>query len=156
MVALESSINAMTYISATGRAEAEASAQRWRDGAARGPLDGVPVTIKDNLAVAGMPATFGSPAYRSFVPVEDELRWRGFGKPARCARKTNLPEFALEGYTDNALFGVTGNPLDPTLTSGGSTGAARLLSRRSMRLSRSAPMEAGRCAGRPRIADSLR
>ena len=123
MVALEPSINAMTYISATGRVEAEASARRWRDGAARGPLDGVPVTIKDNLAVAGMPATFGSPAYRSFVPVEDELpvaRIRQAG--AVALGKTNLPEFALEGYTDNSLFGATGNPLDPALTTGGSTG----------------------------------
>ena len=113
----------MTYIAATGRVEAEASARRWREGAARGPLDGVPVTIKDNLSVAGMPATFGSPAYRSFIPVEDELpvaRIRQAG--AVVLGKTNLPEFALEGYTDNALFGATGNPFDPALTTGGSTG----------------------------------
>ena len=123
MVLFEPLINAMTHISAAGRAEAEASAKRWCDGEARGQLDGVPVTIKDNLAVAGMPATFGSPAFRSFVPIDDELpvaRVRQAG--AVVLGKTNLPEFALEGYTANALFGTTGNPWSPALTPGGSTG----------------------------------
>ena len=120
---LDPDLNAMTHISAGARAEAEASARRWRSDQTRGPLDGVPVTIKDNLAAAGMPATFGSPAYRSYVPAEDELpvaRVRQAG--AVVLGKTNLPEFALEGYTDNALFGATGNPLNPALTPGGSTG----------------------------------
>ena len=38
--------------------------------------------------------------------------------------KTNVPEFALEGYTDNPLFGVTGNPWNTKLTPGGSSGGA--------------------------------
>ena len=116
-------INAMTSINGAGRADAEASARRWREGKPLGPLDGVPITVKDNLAVAGQPATFGSPAFRDFVPSEDELpvaRVRRAG--AVFLGKTNLPEFALEGYTDNALFGATGNPQDLALTPGGSTG----------------------------------
>jgi aspartyl-tRNA(Asn)/glutamyl-tRNA(Gln) amidotransferase subunit A len=123
MSLLEPHINAMTHVNAAGRAEAEASARRWREGKARGPLDGVPVTLKDNLAAAGMPATFASPAYRSFIPDHDELpvaRVRQAG--AVVLGKTNLPEFALEGFTDNALFGATGNPWNPALTPGGSTG----------------------------------
>ena len=123
MCLLESHINAMTHVNAAGRAEAEASARRWREGKARGPLDGVPITLKDNLAAAGMPATFASPAYRGFIPDDDELpvsRVRQAG--AVVLGKTNLPEFALEGFTDNALFGATGNPWNPALTPGGSTG----------------------------------
>jgi aspartyl-tRNA(Asn)/glutamyl-tRNA(Gln) amidotransferase subunit A len=123
MASIEPSINAMTCTNLAGRAEAEASARRWRAGEALGPLDGVPVTLKDNLVAAGMPATFGSPAYRSFIPEQDELpvaRVRQAG--AVVLGKTNLPEFALEGVTDNALFGATGNPWDPALTPGGSTG----------------------------------
>ncbi len=38
--------------------------------------------------------------------------------------KTNVPELTLEGYTSNALFGTTGNPFDPALTPGGSSGGA--------------------------------
>jgi aspartyl-tRNA(Asn)/glutamyl-tRNA(Gln) amidotransferase subunit A len=116
-------LNAMTHLSSSARIEAEASARRWRQHDPRGPLDGVPITVKDNLAVAGMPATFGSRAYREFIPKVDELpilRARKAG--AVVIGKTNLPEFALEGYTDNALFGATGNPFDPDLTPGGSTG----------------------------------
>ena len=123
MARLEPALNAMTHLNGSARAEAEASARRWRDRAPLGALDGVPVTIKDNLAAAGMPASFGSPAYRSFVPDEDEwpvARVRRAG--AVVLGKTNLPEFALEGYTDNALFGATGNPFDPAMTPGGSTG----------------------------------
>ncbi len=123
MALMEPEINAMTHINVNARLEAEASARRWRNGEPRGPLEGVPVTIKDNLAVAGMPATFASPAYRTFIPTEDELpvaRVRRAG--AVVLGKTNLPEFALEGYTDNAIFGATGNPWDPALTPGGSTG----------------------------------
>jgi len=120
---LDGQINAMTHINVAARAEAEASARRWRVGRPLSPLDGAPVTVKDNLAVAGQPATFGSPAFRDFVPGRDELpvaRVRAAG--AVFLGKTNLPEFALEGYTDNALFGATGNPQNPALTPGGSTG----------------------------------
>jgi aspartyl-tRNA(Asn)/glutamyl-tRNA(Gln) amidotransferase subunit A len=123
MAALEPTLNAVTYANPAARLEAEASAARWRAGAPIGVLDGVPVTVKDSLCVAGMPATLGSPAYRDYVAAADELpveRLRAAG--AIIIGKTNLPEFALEGYTDNTLFGPTGNPLHPDLTPGGSTG----------------------------------
>jgi aspartyl-tRNA(Asn)/glutamyl-tRNA(Gln) amidotransferase subunit A len=104
---------------------AEASAERWKQGRALGPLDGVPVTIKDNILVAGLRATWGSPLYADYVPDQDELpvqRLREAG--AIILGKTNVPEFTLHGFTGNALFGTTGNPWNPALTPGGSSGGA--------------------------------
>jgi aspartyl-tRNA(Asn)/glutamyl-tRNA(Gln) amidotransferase subunit A len=102
---------------------AEASAARWQAGAALSSLDGVPVSIKDNLFLAGLPATWGSRLYTNFVPDHDEpavacLRRAGcilFGK-------TNVPEFTVQGYTSNLVNGTTINPHAPGRTPGGSTG----------------------------------
>lgn len=127
-------LNAFVALDPGARAAAEASAARYRDGAPLGPLDGVPVAVKDNLVVAGMPATWGSRVFADCVPTMDELpvaRLRAAG--AVIIGKTNTPEFAVEGYTGNTLFGVTGNPWNPSLTPGGSSGgsvaavAARML-----------------------------
>jgi aspartyl-tRNA(Asn)/glutamyl-tRNA(Gln) amidotransferase subunit A len=104
-------------------AAAEASAARWQAGAAFSALDGVPVSIKDNLFLAGLPATWGSRLYAGFVPDHDEpavarLRRAGcvlFGK-------TNVPEFTVQGYTSNLVYGTTLNPHARGRTPGGSTG----------------------------------
>ncbi|MDX1607207.1 MAG: amidase, partial [Candidatus Competibacterales bacterium] len=85
----------------------------------------LPLLVKDNLVVGGLPATWGSPLYADFVPAEDEIpvaRLRAAG--AVILGKTNVPEFTLEGYTDNPLFGVTPNPWNPALTPGGSSGGS--------------------------------
>lgn len=106
--------------------EAEASAARWRAGAPKSPLDGVPVAVKDNLVVRGMPATWGSELFAARGDcTHDELpvaRLREAG--ALVLGKTNTPEFAVEGYTGNRLFGVTGNAWNPELTPGGSSGGS--------------------------------
>jgi aspartyl-tRNA(Asn)/glutamyl-tRNA(Gln) amidotransferase subunit A len=119
-------LNAVVTLDRTGAlAAADASARRWRDGRPASPLDGVPVTIKDNILVAGLRATWGSRLYRDYVPDEDELpvhRLREAG--AVILGKTNVPEFTVHGFTDNALFGTTGNPWNPLLTPGGSSGGA--------------------------------
>nr|WP_255720329.1 amidase [Acuticoccus kalidii] len=122
---LDPTLNAFVALSPTARSEAEASAERWRQSMPIGPLDGVPVAVKDNLAVAGMPATFGSGLYADYVPEADELpikRLRDAG--AIVIGKTNTPEFAVEGFTHNALFGTTRNPWNPELTPGGSSGGS--------------------------------
>ncbi|MDM0029209.1 amidase [Variovorax saccharolyticus] len=101
------------------------SSARWRDGCALGALDGVPVTIKDNLQVRGLPTHWGSRALAGFVADRDELpvaRLREAG--AVIFGKTNVPEFTMQGYTDNPVFGPTGNPWNPALTPGGSSGGA--------------------------------
>ncbi len=118
-------INAFVAISPDCRAEAEDSAQRLKEGSPRGPLEGIPIAVKDSLCVAGMEATWGSRVFAGKVCEADELpvkRLREAG--AIVIGKTNTPEFALEGYTANALFGVTGNPWNPELTPGGSSGGS--------------------------------
>ena len=107
------------------RRSAEASDARRRAGAALGPLDGIPVTVKDNLFLAGFRATWGSRLFRDFVPDEDDAgvaRLRALG--ANLLAKTNTPEFALGAHTDNFLFGPTRNPWRLDLTPGGSSGGA--------------------------------
>src|SRR6266568_4428172 len=119
-------LNAIVTLDEAGAiASAEQSTRRWKDGCPLSAFDGVPITIKDNILVAGLRATWGSRLYRDFVPDEDELpvrRMREAG--AVILGKTNVPEFTLHGFTDNALFGATGDPWNPKLTPGGSSGGA--------------------------------
>ena len=123
---LNPDINAVVLIDEAGaRRAAEASDARRQAGAALGPLDGLPITIKDNIYVGGLPATWGSALYRDFTPPGDDLpvaRLRDAG--AVIVGKTNTPEFAMLPVTENKLFGVTRNPWDLSLTPGGSSGGA--------------------------------
>jgi amidase len=96
-----------------------------RKGTALSPLHGVPVSIKDLTATKGIRTTWGSLLYHDHVPDEDDLvvqRLKAAG--AIVVGKTNTPEFGAGGTTFNAVFGVTRNPWDTTLTSGGSSGGA--------------------------------
>jgi aspartyl-tRNA(Asn)/glutamyl-tRNA(Gln) amidotransferase subunit A len=124
--ALNPELNAVVTLDRHGAHEAaRASAARWHAGEPLSPLDGVPITVKDNLLVRGLRATWGSALYEHFVPDRDELpvaRLRAAGLV--ILGKTNVPEFTLRGYTDNALFGCTRNPWQPELTPGGSSGGA--------------------------------
>jgi aspartyl-tRNA(Asn)/glutamyl-tRNA(Gln) amidotransferase subunit A len=109
----------------SARAAAKASTRRWREGKPLGALDGVPITVKDNILVRGLRATWGSRLFADFVPDADEqpiTRLRDAG--VVILGKTNVPEFTVQGYTDNLLFGATRNPWDLTLTPGGSSGGA--------------------------------
>ena len=118
--------NSFVALDELGAAEAaRQSDARLSRGAARSALEGVPISIKDSIHVAGLPSTWGSRALAAFIPPTDELpvaRLRAAG--AIVIGKTNVPEFTLEGYTGNELFGVTRNPWNPDLTPGGSSGGA--------------------------------
>ncbi|MDD4542052.1 MAG: amidase family protein [Eubacteriales bacterium] len=88
-----------------------------------GPLHGIPVMLKDNVATCDMPTTAGSRSLEGFVPDEDafitkKLRQAG----AIILAKTNLHEFAIWGETISSMLGQTVNPYDPTRTPGGSSG----------------------------------
>lgn len=91
-----------------------------------GPLAGVPVLVKDLEDVTDMRTTQGSLLFADAEPAtEDGLipaRLRAAG--AVIVGKTNLPEFATEGFTDNRLFGATGNPWSPLHSPGGSSGGS--------------------------------
>lgn len=124
IAALNPGLNAYVALADDLMAQAEASRARWAAGRPLSPLDGVPVAIKDNLHIAGLPTTWGShvlngPAKADELPV---ARLRAAG--ALLVGKTNTPEFAVEGYTSNARFGTTRNPWDPALTPGGSSGGS--------------------------------
>jgi aspartyl-tRNA(Asn)/glutamyl-tRNA(Gln) amidotransferase subunit A len=123
---LNPTLNAIITLDIDGAGKAAAlSTARWRAGKPLSALDGVPITIKDNLFVQGMRATWGSRLYEELVPHTDELpveRVRAAGLV--IIGKTNVPEFTLQGYTDNLLFGPTRNPWNSALTPGGSSGGA--------------------------------
>lgn len=106
-------------------ADAARSAERFARGAALGALDGIPLAVKDNIPSFDLATTWGSVAGRDYRPSHDELalaRARAAG--AIVVGKTNAPEFTLEGYCSNALFGATRNPWDLRLTPGGSSGGS--------------------------------
>jgi len=123
---IDPTLNSFCYVDAEGaRAAARESDARFAAGAPRSTMEGIPVSVKDNILVAGLPATWGSRAFKDFVPSVDELpvaRLRAAG--AIIVGKTNVPELTLEGYTANEMFGVTRNPWDTALTPGGSSGGA--------------------------------
>lgn len=123
--AVNPALNAVIALDDTARQAAQESAARFAAGTPLGPLDGIPVSIKDNLLMAGLPATWGCAALADHRPEHDELPVAALRRQgAILFGKTNVPEFTLEGYTDNTVYGVTGNPWNPALTPGGSSGGA--------------------------------
>jgi len=101
-----------------GRAEA-----LMAQGEPVGPLHGVPLTIKDTIATAGIRTTSGSRVRKEFIPTADATavaRLKAAG--AIILGKTNTPEMAIPYETNNPIFGRTNNPYDERLTSGGSSG----------------------------------
>ncbi|MBG9390314.1 amidase [Caenimonas aquaedulcis] len=126
VAACQGAVNAMLHVDAAGAlASARESAARWSRGQPLSPLDGVPVSLKDNLHAAGMPTTWGSRLLEGFIAPQDELpvaRLRATG--AVIFGKTMLPEFALQGVTENLLAGATRNPWNLARTPGGSSGGA--------------------------------
>lgn len=122
---LNATINAFVYVDAGATKAADAADARFRASRPLSLLDGIPFAVKDNLLVKGCPAVWGSGLYASHVADHDELpvaRLRSRG--AVLIGKTNVPELALRGYTDNAVFGTTRNPWNPARTPGGSSGGA--------------------------------
>jgi aspartyl-tRNA(Asn)/glutamyl-tRNA(Gln) amidotransferase subunit A len=105
-------------------ASARESEQRWARGAPCGPLDGVPVAIKDLILTRGMPTLRGSrtvspnQAWDVDAPVTARLREAG----AVILGKTTTPEFGCKGETNSPLTGITRNPWDLAKTPGGSSG----------------------------------
>jgi Asp-tRNA(Asn)/Glu-tRNA(Gln) amidotransferase A subunit family amidase len=121
---LDGPINAVVALRAD---EALAEAQALdRAGGAGGVLAGVPVLVKDLEDVAGMRTTMGSalfadaPAAKVDGLVPSRLRAVG----GIVVGKTNLPEFASEGFTSNLLFGTTRNPWAVDWSPGGSSGGS--------------------------------
>jgi aspartyl-tRNA(Asn)/glutamyl-tRNA(Gln) amidotransferase subunit A len=123
IAALNPQLNAFVRVDAEGaRAAARASDERRRRGASLGPLDGVPLAIKDNIDVAGLPAASGIAALKARTARRDaacvaRLRARG----AVLLGKTLMDEAALGALGDNPSFGRCHNPLAHGHTAGGSS-----------------------------------
>jgi amidase len=119
--ALQPSLNAFSHVDAEG---ALATAEAISSDDPR-PFAGVPIAVKDNVTVAGMPYTMGSDIFGDFVPGHDafvvrRLRDAGFVIVGR----TTMPEFGILPVTEPRRFGPVRNPWDTDRTPGGSSGGA--------------------------------
>jgi len=119
-------VNAYNFLDEeTTMLAARQSAERWQRKMPLGPIDGVPVAVKDIFITKGWPNRKGS-LITSDEPLDVDapaiaaLRRGGFVPLGR----TTTPEFGWKGVTDNPLDGVTNNPWDPTKVSGGSSGGS--------------------------------
>jgi len=126
--ATEAHINAFVTVCAAealadARAAESALMRAPANGAALGPLYGVPLLVKDLVRTAGVRTTYGSRTHAEHVPAHDALpvaRLKAAG--AIVIGKTTTPEFGHKTLTDSPLTGVTRNPWDLTRTCGGSSG----------------------------------
>ncbi|KQM68688.1 amidase [Xylophilus sp. Leaf220] len=107
------------------RDEAKAAERAVASGAPLGLLHGLPLGVKDLEETAGLLTTYGSPIHRANVPAADNVlvaRLRAAG--AIVAGKTNIPEMGAGANSRNPVWGATGNPFDPNLNAGGSSGGS--------------------------------
>jgi len=107
------------------RGEARRAEQAVMAGAPLGLLHGLPIGIKDLEETEGLLTTYGSALYRSNIPARDNVlvaRLRAAG--AIVAGKTNVPEMGAGANSRNTVWGATGNPFNPLLNAGGSSGGS--------------------------------
>jgi aspartyl-tRNA(Asn)/glutamyl-tRNA(Gln) amidotransferase subunit A len=107
------------------RATAKASTERWQKGEPAGPLDGVPVTIKDNIATKGVPVPLGAASVKlvpSPVDAPPAARLREAG--AVIFSKTTMPDYGMLSSGLSSFHPLTRNPWDLSKNPGGSSSGA--------------------------------
>ena len=107
------------------RARARAADRALARGAAWGPLHGVPMTVKESYDVAGLPTTWGVPAYKDRIAETNALAVdRLLAAGVVLFGKTNVPRYLADWQSFNAIYGTTNNPWDLRRSPGGSSGGS--------------------------------
>ena len=125
MAAHDRDLRAIRALVPEMRADARACDREVRKGRVRGPLHGIPVVVKDNIDVAGLPTTSGCRGLSGAMPFRDAAqvaRIKAAG--AVIVAKTNLSEFSFEIRSRSSLGGDVRNAFAPCATSGGSSGGS--------------------------------
>ena len=126
MEAWEPKINAMYVTDAVGAlAQATSSERRWREGAPLSPIDGVPITIKDNIASKGVPTPLGTAA-GDVTPAAADSPPAARVREAGCVLlgKTSMPDYGMLASGVSSLHGITRNPWNLARNTAGSSSGA--------------------------------
>ncbi|MFE0026884.1 amidase [Amycolatopsis sp. NPDC059021] len=124
--ARESELHALyAYDPAGAREDAKASEARWQAGEPQGPIDGVPLTLKENIATRGTPVPYGTAATELVpAPADAPAAARVRESGGVVLAKTTMPDYGMLTSGLSSFHTASRNPWDPSRTPGGSSAGA--------------------------------